>query len=747
MSGPLRRVAGPATAVAGLLAALAVAAVTLAPPAAADVPGPVVLIGTGGLRWDDVGADTSALSGLLDSGSVGNLAARSVRVTACPVDGWLAVSAGRRAADAEQPGDGCLAPAADIPTPGGTATVPRWPTYRQQADAASYGAHPGLLGATLAAAGVPVAAVGPGAVTALADSSGHVARAWPGLGSGAAAAPGGGADETRLTADVQAALAGAGGTAGAPRLVVVDIGAIRDGGKVPRDQQVADLDTRLGLVLGALPERATVIVASLADSSTRTPHLQLLAARGPAPSGGQYATSLLGSNSTRQDGLAQTTDLMPTLLSALSVPIPDEAVGSPLVPRPGGQDAAARLSRVSDLDRAAQAVRPIVAWFFDALVLAQLLLYGLAAWVLLRLRNQRPPARRRVLRAMRRTAVIFAAVPAATFLANLLPWWRAGRPWLAVTAAVVLFTLPICLPALLGPWRDRLLYPLGVVGGLTAAVLAADVATGSNLIRSSLMGVQPLVAGRFYGLSNPGFALFATGALLLATAVADPPVQAGRRTLAAVAVAGIGVVATAIDGIPGLGSDFGGPPAMIPAFAVLALLVAGARVTWQRAAIVTAATLGVLVLVSVADWLRPPSDRTHLGRFVQTAIDGGAWQVIRRKAVQNLDVLFSSWLSALVPLAVAFVVLVLARPLPWGVRPLQLAYDRSPALRAGLVALAVAVGIGFAVNDSGTAIPAVAATLAIPLLIAASCRALELDDAQRLEAAVTRARKGLPRRT
>ncbi|HEX8495962.1 MAG TPA: hypothetical protein VF661_02110, partial [Actinomycetales bacterium] len=49
-------------------------------------------------------------------------------------------------------------------------------------------------------------------------------------------------------------------------------------------------------------------------------------------------------------------------------------------------------------------------------------------------------------------------------------------------------------------------------------------------------------------------------------------------------------------------------------------------------------------------------------------------------------------------------------------------------LRQGLACLLVLLGIGFAVNDSGTAIPAIGAMLAIPLLIAASMRALEDDE-------------------
>jgi hypothetical protein len=406
-----------------------------------------------------------------------------------------------------------------------------------------------------------------------------------------------------------------------------------------------------------------------------------------------------------------------------------------------------RQQRVLDLDAASRAVHPIVPWFFNLLIAAQILLYGVAT---LALRRRRPDAaapaatgeRRRMLRLLRRTAVVFACAPAATFLANLVPWWRAGWPWLAVTAAVAAFVLPIALLALLGPWRNRVLGPFGVVGAVTALVLAADVATGSHLMLSSLMGVQPVVAGRFYGFSNPGFALFATGCLLAAISLADVLAERpDQRRRAVAAVVGIGVLATAVDGLPGLGSDFGGPPAIVPAFGVLALLVAGVRVTWRRALLIGVVTVVVLAGLSVLDWLRPPAERTHLGRFVQTLIDGGAWPVVQRKLNQNLRILVTSWLSALLPFAVAFVALVLARPVSWGVRPLQLAYDRVPVLRPGLIAFAVLVAIGFALNDSGTVIPAVAATVAIPLLIAASVRALELDDDEQLRAAIAAARR------
>jgi hypothetical protein len=236
-----------------------------------------------------------------------------------------------------------------------------------------------------------------------------------------------------------------------------------------------------------------------------------------------------------------------------------------------------------------------------------------------------------------------------------------------------------------------------------------------------------VVAGRFYGLGNQQFALFATGSLLFTIAVADRFLRADRRRAAVAVVVVMGVLTTYVDGV--LGADFGGPPAILPAFGLYALFVAGVRVTWKRVVLIGLGTLAVLAVISLADWMRPVDDQTHLGRFVQTLIDGGAWQVVERKGSQNLRILVSNWLLSLVlAVAAVFIAFTLFRPNAFGVSALQNAYDRHPALRPGLISLLVLLVIGFGVNDSGAAVPAVGAMLAVPLLIACCTRVLEEAD-------------------
>ena len=255
-----------------------------------------------------------------------------------------------------------------------------------------------------------------------------------------------------------------------------------------------------------------------------------------------------------------------------------------------------------------------------------------------------------VLRRVRVVAVVASAVPVATFLANLLPWWRFTVPMVTVVASVSLFVALIATAALRGPWARRHLGPMAFVSFTTVLVLTVDVMTGSRLQLSSLMGLQPVVAGRFYGMGNPTFALYATATILLATSVSSVLVAQGRRRSAALAVAVIGVFAVLVDGLPFWGADGGGPPALVPAITYLVMAVLGVRLTWKRAALIAAAVVAIFFAVAGADWLRAPANRSHLGNFVQAMIDGTADDIVVRKAEQNWAILTSDMpLTLLVP--------------------------------------------------------------------------------------------------
>ena len=724
-----RRLLATATA-AVVLASVVIGSFIMASPRASPtasskkVGGSIVVIGTGGLSWSDVSPQsTPTLWSLLRDGATAALTVRSIHANTCPVDGWLTLSAGEQAGDSfgGGGGDGVKPPCRALPAQMTRGKVPHWSEYRAAAGGSRFDASLGLLGDQIASHGKCVQAVGPGAALGAARASGMVVRYQQ-------------YDESTLLSAL----------ATCP-MTLIDVGPIRDPADVnPRDeirptttraQQVAVVDARVAAVLKVAPAGADVVLASLADAGA-TERLRMIAITGPHFGGGT-----LESSSTRQPGLVQLTDLTPTILQHLGIPQPSNLGGTPIqfVPADTISDHSAdqRLRALLDYDQASHNVHGLVEPFFYGWALLQLVLY-LSAAMLWKRGWGTEGQRLQILLDTRRVAIIAATVPASTFLANLLPWWRFSVPMVGLAASVALFAGPISVLALLGPWHRRPFGPMGVVCVTTLAVLTLDVMTGSRLQLSSLMGLQPVIGGRFYGMGNVTFALFATATLLLCTAVGNHLVTIGQPRYAAGAVAAIGLGAVIVDASPSLGSDLGGPPALLPAVILLVMTILQIRLTWLRGLAIGGGVGAFLVLLGLLDWLRPAESRSHMGKFVQTMLDGGAWDIIVRKLGQNTALLFANPLSLLIPVVLVLFAYTLARPNWWAAAPLRRPFARFQLLRTGLIAIVVMWVIGAALNDSGAVIPAVGATLACPLVIAVALRTLEDERAAR-PVATTRA--------
>lgn len=650
-----------------LVALLAVGVAFSAEPAAAAEPAVahVIVVGIPGLRWDQVGSSTTpALWRLAGGADLGALSIRATAARTCAADGWVTLGAGNRAQGPARTGPSCPAPPSRPPDPATLAAV------RRANARLDFDADIGGLGTALRGAGRCVTTVGP--LAPYADPA--ASRSVPALAS--------------VTAEDLAACP----------VTLVD----------------ARTDFDLAAVAQLRPPGAVLLVVGLSEPGRETAHLHVALS---VPS--RSRPRLLVSASTRRSAFVQLVDVAPTVLSLLGVPEPASMTGQPW--GAGGRSAqptAASRAALVALDRAAVAQARLVPPFFATLVVGQALLYLLAFVAFRRLPRHRD--RRLVLDVTRLVALAAAAALAATFLANLVPWWQAAHPLAALLSAVLVADLLLLAVALLGPWRRHLLGPAAAVAGLTALVLTVDLLTGARLQMSSLAGYSPLVAGRFAGIGNVAFGVFGTAAVLIAAVLAG---TARSPRTAGLIVVGVGLVTIVVDGAPALGSDFGGVLALVPAFAVLAMLVTGSRVSVLRLALVGAAAVGVVSSFALLDYARPAAERTHLGRFVGQLLHGGAATVIRRKADANLHLLTHSVLTLLVPLAILFVLGVLLRP----TGGLRRAFQLAPALRAGVLATLVLGIIGFAVNDSGVAVPAMAGTLLLPVMIAAAVSAVLRD--------------------
>ena len=662
-----------------------------------------VLVGASGLRWADVGPGTTpTLARLTQTAAVASLSVAGQGSSRCIGGGWATLSAGV----VSGPGPAVCPPApAQV---GAAQVVPGWGTYLSSARRGPFHAQPGLLGQALHDGDVAVATVGGYAAVGGADRSGHP------VGSDVLAV-----DDASLARQVAAAVRRLHGqlTEGRARraAMLIDLGSLTAQDPFERARQARALDGRAASVVSALPRTASVVLSSLGEPGP-TPHLQVLAVHLPQPVPG----AVLSSASTRQPGLAQLTDVPATLLAILGVHEPTGFSGRPLtMARSSTPSRQAGSSEMAAADRAATTVMATVPWFFTGVVLAQLLILIGVGWGLQRhSQHLSRNAAVRLRRVGHGTALVGAAVPAGTFLANLAPWWTTAHPSVTLTVAACTASCVVAIAAARGPWRRHPWGPAAAVAAFTCVLLIIDFLTGSRLQVDSLLGLQPLIGGRYYGVGNVALGVQVTAALLLAAALASPAVGRGYRGLPVVVVALVALPLIVVDSGPTWGAKFGAIPVLVPAFAVLALRLGRLRVTALKAAVIAGLSVLLLAAACLVDYLRPAPQRGHLGQFVQTLLDGQAGPIVARKAGQDLDLLLTAPLAFLIPVGLVAVSVVVHDPGRWHLPALARTQVRLPTLRPALGALLVALCVGLVGNDTGVAIPAVSALVVLPVLAA-----------------------------
>lgn len=170
---------------------------------------------------------------------------------------------------------------------------------------------------------------------------------------------------------------------------------------------------------------------------------------------------------------------------------------------------------------------------------------------------------------------------------------------------------------------------------------------------------------------------------------------------------------------------------LIVALGTLAMMIFRRRLTCLRIAAVLFLALVVSTAFAVADYLSPVSERSHLGRFVETVLHGNGLEIVARKLAQVFGNL--PW-----P-AIALLVAALGAAAYWawrlhrrggfriGVLARSRAWNELPVLRMSVIVLCWALVVGMFVNDSGILVPAMGLAFSIPLWCVAVVRFEEAD--------------------
>jgi len=367
----------------------------------------------------------------------------------------------------------------------------------------------------------------------------------------------------------------------------------------------------------------------------------------------------LTSDSTRMDGYVLSTDVAPTILDFYGLNVPTEMSGQPIRAE-GSVDAAAIESLGARMEVISSRRGPVVGLnvvlWLAALLLVVLLSGG---------RLARPAVR--------------VAGLAIVYLPLVLLVGAALEPGEGVERLLVLFGSPLLAVATLLPLPGY--RALAVASAATVLAYALDVIAGSPLTSLSLLGPNPGLGVRFYGIGNELEALLAV--LVVAgtgAALAGFMPRTSRRACGLVFLT-TGLSAAIVFAAGRFGADVG---AAIAGRGGRPLLLA-----------VVAAPVAVLALLALIDLVSGAN--AHLTRSV---LDAGGLGDLADVAQRRLQLSAHSFAR---PVLLAFLpVVFVAAALAYLRRDrLQSWLTGVPAMRAGLLGALTATVIGTLANDSG----------------------------------------------
>ncbi len=409
---------------------------------------------------------------------------------------------------------------------------------------------------------------------------------------------------------------------------------------------------------------------------------------------------LLTSASTRRAGYVYLADVAPTVLDLLGEKPPTSIEGRPFDVIEATGNRVAHLAEQS-ADAATRDERlPLVV----PLVIAALAALALAVW-----RRDRLPRRAQAL--LRPLAIGALGLVPGTFLAGQIPATRTSDlAYFAVVLAVG------AVVGIIGGLVDRRWPGIGpLIGvGSVLAVIGIDLLIGAPLQVNSVFGYSMAVAGRFTGLGNLAFALFASAAVCFAVLAFD---RFGRAALPW--IGGVLVAAVLLDGLPMLGADVGGVISVVPAFALTVLALLGRRIGWRQ---LVACVIGAVLVVGafgVLDSSRPAGSKTHLARIGEH-VTHGRLDLVVTTLWRRVHASFGADEAIIWLLAIAVMVIALAQATAVArglVGPGAQRKPRPPGTTALWVGLGTVALLGLVANDSSIAVPATMLIVVVPVII------------------------------
>lgn len=230
---------------------------------------------------------------------------------------------------------------------------------------------------------------------------------------------------------------------------------------------------------------------------------------------------------------------------------------------------------------------------------------------------------------------------------------------------------------------------------LLLAGLSMDILSGSPFIKKSVLGYDPIIGARFYGIGNEYTGMYIGSSLAAYGSLQD---HNGRPYSKAVSIIFYAVCTLSL-GLSFLGANFGGALAAAAGYLLAYYVQYGIKFSKRNV------FLGILLIIAAAGFFILSDSlgigsSSHMGSLVSDAGQNGLGVIsstIGRKVSMNIRLMrYTIWTKVLI-IIIAIIAVMLYRP----AKLLKRIFESRLYLKCSWIGITGAAMAGFALNDSG----------------------------------------------
>ena len=340
---------------------------------------------------------------------------------------------------------------------------------------------------------------------------------------------------------------------------------------------------------------------------------------------GENAGGFLTSNTTKQDYLVSSLDLIPTFLSAFHIQERDFAGNVMKQSDSGAFDKTPVLTRVNEIVLIYKSRASVLSIYISCLVIA---LIGAAIFGFFETNK------RQTWRYVTRLILLSALWS---------PFWFLALAGVVDKLGIAGFVFTLIAGSFLCGYivEKTARYPIFWIGSLTFLLITIDVCIGSPLMQRSYLGYDPIIGARYYGIGNEFAGVYLISAMMLL----HPILTNTNRILKITCIAAMLLFLTIVLGKNTLGTNAGATLSAGLAFAFLCYRSVFQTWSFRFLALLFGGVLSSLFILLYV--LQLTGEQTHIGMAFERLLNGDLLYIqdtIQRKLAMNWKIFkHSNW--------------------------------------------------------------------------------------------------------